>query len=250
MSPSMQDRLEAVRRRGAASGQACFAAAWRRIEANPPADRRRRATSRAEAVQKLADTLTRYEQELAKMRKDAEAPRSPAEGDPRARRQDEAGVRPAQAGLRQGVQARLRTRCRSMRADIEKEAAKVDPALLERYRAIKQHCTPPMARLVDGQCSGCFMSLPSATLLRAEGGRTASWNATTAAEFFTIRRGNALMTNCEDARRPQAALTALRKVRAPQGRMPVNCRRRRLQGKCNRDIPRLPSGRRKGGKAR
>ena len=51
-----------------------------------------------------------------------------------------------------------------MRENIEKEAAKIDPALLKRYRAIKQHCTPPMARLVNGQCSGCFMSLPSATL--------------------------------------------------------------------------------------
>ena len=46
----------------------------------------------------------------------------------------------------------------------EREAGKIAPELLSRYRAIKEHCAPPMARLVDGQCSGCFMSLPSATL--------------------------------------------------------------------------------------
>ena len=54
---------------------------------------------------------------------------------------------------------------KEMRARTEQESAKIEPELLERYRTIKQHCTPPMARLIDGQCSGCFMSLPSATLL-------------------------------------------------------------------------------------
>jgi ATP-dependent Lon protease len=52
-----------------------------------------------------------------------------------------------------------------LRSVSEKEAEKVEPALLERYRNIKLHCTPPMAKLVSGQCSGCFMSLPSARLL-------------------------------------------------------------------------------------
>ena len=35
---------------------------------------------------------------------------------------------------------------------------------------------------------------------------------------------------------PQAR-EGMRKVRAPQGRMPANGRWRRLQGKCNREIP-------------
>ena len=52
----------------------------------------------------------------------------------------------------------------------QQEAKKVEPSLLERYRSIKQHCTPPMAKLVEGQCSGCFMSLPSATLLELKNG--------------------------------------------------------------------------------
>ena len=55
-------------------------------------------------------------------------------------------------------------------AYLEKEAAKLDKADLEKYRQIKLHCTPPMAKLVNGQCSGCFMSLPSATLLEISKG--------------------------------------------------------------------------------
>ena len=33
-----------------------------------------------------------------------------------------------------------------MRARTEAESKKVDPEMLERYRSIKQHCTPPMAQ--------------------------------------------------------------------------------------------------------
>ena len=41
----------------------------------------------------------------------------------------------------------------------------------------------------------------------------------------------------------------VRKVRASQGRMPVNGRRRRLPGQCNRDIPPFSLERGKGEKA-
>ena len=57
-----------------------------------------------------------------------------------------------------------------MRARTEQESGKIEPDLLEKYRTIKQHCTPPMAKLIDGQCSGCFMSLPSATMLEMKNG--------------------------------------------------------------------------------
>ena len=48
---------------------------------------------------------------------------------------------------------------------VDMEADKFENQMrLSPNRAIKPHCTPPMAKLVDGQCGGCFMSLPSATL--------------------------------------------------------------------------------------
>ena len=40
----------------------------------------------------------------------------------------------------------------------------IDAALMERYQTIKKHCIPPVARLVNGQCGGCFMGLPQVTL--------------------------------------------------------------------------------------
>ena len=157
----MQDRLAAVedeaqRLSGVLSGMV------EELETNPPATVEE-SDRRAEAAQRLADTLTRYEQELAKMRKDAEA---------RDRQQKEIRVRAARTKQEYDQLKtvydqefkRDQQTLKTMRANIEKEAAKLDQALLSRYRAIKQHCTPPMAKLVDGQCGGCFMSLPSATL--------------------------------------------------------------------------------------
>ena len=85
--------------------------------------------------------------------------------------------------LQQAIQAELRARGivagfnytfgamgKGDAALIEAEAAKLDPGLIGRYKAIKQHCTPPMAKLINGQCRGCFMSLPSATLLKLKDG--------------------------------------------------------------------------------
>ena len=157
----MQDRLAAVedeaqRLSGVLSGMAD------ELEKDPPATIEE-SDRRAEAAQRLADTLTRYEQELAKMRKDAEA---------RDRQQKEIRVRAARTKQEYDQLKtvydeefkRDQQTLKTMRANIEKEAAKLDQALLSRYRTIKLHCTPPMAKLVDSQCGGCFMSLPSATL--------------------------------------------------------------------------------------
>lgn len=157
----MQDRLEAVgdeakRLSGVLEGMV------KELESSPPADAEE-SDRRAEAAERLTETLARYEQELLKMRKDAEA---------RDRQQKEIRVRAAKTKqeydqLKQVYDQEFKRdtqKLAAMRENIEKEAAKLAPELLKRYRAIKQHCTPPMAKLVNGQCSGCFMSLPSATL--------------------------------------------------------------------------------------
>ena len=157
----MQDRLEAVRDE-AARLEALLKTALEELQAAPPADMDE-AQRKLDSVQKLTDTISRYEQELTKMRKDA---------DSRDRQQKEIRVRAARTKQEYDQLKtvydeefkRDQQTLKTMRANIEKEAAKLDQALLSRYRAIKQHCTPPMAKLVDGQCGGCFMSLPSATL--------------------------------------------------------------------------------------
>ena len=48
--------------------------------------------------------------------------------------------------------------------DGEAEEKKTDPADLEKYKSIKAHVTPPMAKMMNNQCSGCFMALPLGTL--------------------------------------------------------------------------------------
>lgn len=164
---AMADRLEAVRDESERL-QKQLSALSEELESNPPQSAEE-AEERIAPVQKLADTLARYEQELSKMRKDAEN---------RDRQQRDIRVRAArtkaeydQLKAEYDVEFKRDTaELKKMRENTEREAAKLDAQMIERYRAIKQHCTPPMAKLINGQCSGCFMSLPSATLLKLKDG--------------------------------------------------------------------------------
>ena len=164
---AMSDRLEAVRDESERL-QKQLSALVEELEKNPPKSAEE-ADAQMVPVQKLMDTLSRYEQELNKMRKDAEN---------RDRQQRDIRVRAARTKAEyDSIKAeydvefkRDTATLKQMRARTEQEAKKLDAALMERYRAIKQHCTPPMAKLIDGQCSGCFMSLPSATLLNLKEG--------------------------------------------------------------------------------
>ncbi len=163
----MQDRLEAVQDE-AARLEKVLAGLAEELNANPP-ENVEDAQKQAENVQKLLDTLTRYEQELQKMRKDA---------DVKDRQQKEIRVRAAKTKqeydqLKVTYDKEFKedtAKLQQMRARTDEEAKKIDPGLLNKYKSIKQHCTPPMAKLVNGQCSGCFMSLPSATLLEIRNG--------------------------------------------------------------------------------
>ena len=159
---AMADRLEAVRDE-ADRLQKVLNGLLEELESNPPKSEEE-ANARIEPVQKLMDSLTHYEQELSKMRKNAEI---------KDRQQREIRVRAAKTKqeydqLKQEYDVEFKqdsATLKEMRAKTDKESEKIDPAMLEKYKTIKGHCTPPMAKLVDGQCSGCFMSLPSATLL-------------------------------------------------------------------------------------
>ncbi len=163
----MQDRLEAVQDE-AVRLEKVLASLSEELNANPP-ENVEDAQKQAENVQKLLDTLSRYEQELQKMRKDA---------DVKDRQQKEIRVRAAKTKqeydqLKVTYDKEFKedtAKLQKMRARTDEEAKKIDPGLLSKYKSIKQHCTPPMAKLVNGQCSGCFMSLPSATLLEIRNG--------------------------------------------------------------------------------
>ena len=163
----MQDRLAAVKDEAERLEKVLENLA-EEINANPPANVED-AQKQAESVQKLLETLSRYEQELQKMRKDAEV---------KDRQQKEIRVRAAktkqefdQLKLDYDKEFKADTvKLQKMRDRVDQESKKVESGLLDKYKSIKQHCTPPMAKLINGQCSGCFMSLPSATLLDIRSG--------------------------------------------------------------------------------
>ena len=113
------------------------------------------------SIQKLIATITRYESELAKMRKDSEA---------RDRQQREVRVRAAKARaefdrikvIYDEEYKVAAVKLEELKRKVAKEAEGIDPDLLEKYKAIKRHAAPPITRLHDDRCGGCNMQLYAA----------------------------------------------------------------------------------------
>ena len=113
------------------------------------------------SIQKLIATITRYESELAKMRKDSEA---------RDRQQSEVRVRAAKARaefdrikvIYDEEYKVAAVKLEELKRKVAKEAEGIDPDLLEKYKAIKRHAAPPITRLHDDRCGGCNMQLSAA----------------------------------------------------------------------------------------
>ena len=113
------------------------------------------------SIQKLIATITRYEAELAKMRKDSEA---------RDRQQREVRVRAAKARaefdrikvIYDEEYKVAAVKLEELKRKVAKEAEGIDPDLLEKYKAIKRHAAPPITRLHDDRCGGCNMQLSAA----------------------------------------------------------------------------------------
>lgn len=58
-----------------------------------------------------------------------------------------------------------------LRATAEEKKQGISAEYLARYSAIKQHCTPPMAKVVNGQCGGCNMGFPSSVMATIKAGQ-------------------------------------------------------------------------------
>ncbi len=115
-------------------------------------------------AQKLVGGINRCEQELHKIRKDAEA---------RDRQQHEIRVRAAKARaefdkLKVVYDAEYKAQSEELaglKAAAAKAASGIPAELLEKYKQIKQHSIPPIAKLLDGnRCGGCNMNLPQVVL--------------------------------------------------------------------------------------
>ena len=155
----MSDRIEALadeitRLNGS------VAEATATLEANRPQDVEE-AKKQIAAVQKLLNTISRYETELAKMRKDSEA---------RDRQQREVRVRAAKARaefdrikvIYDEEYKVAAVKLDELKKKVAREAEGIDPGLLEKYKAIKRHAAPPITRLHDDRCGGCNMQLSAA----------------------------------------------------------------------------------------
>ena len=163
----MSDRMEALADEiTRLSGSVSEAAAS--FEANRPQDIEE-ARKQIAAIQKLIGTISRYEAELAKMRKDSEA---------RDRQQREVRVRAAKARaefdrikvIYDEEYKVAAVKLETLKKKVAKEAEGIDPALMEKYKAIKRHSTPPITKIHDDRCGGCTMQLPAADMNRIRTG--------------------------------------------------------------------------------
>lgn len=168
---AMTDRLDAVKDE-IERLQKVLTAALEEIEQNPAADQGA-AEEQIGKLSKVEESIRHYETELTRMRKDADA---------KDKLQHEIRVRAAKTKaeydkLKAEYDIEFKrdsAELKRLRARTEAAAEGIEEALMSRYKAIKQHCTPPMAEYTGGQCSGCFMSLPGATLLALKDSDTIS----------------------------------------------------------------------------
>ncbi len=122
-------------------------------------------------ARKLLDTLNGFEQEMKRIRKDA--------GD-RDHQQHEVRLRAAKVKaefdqLKAAYDVEYKERMSALekqRALALQKARGIQPDYLEKYKNIKLHSMPPMARLQNDQCGGCNMSLPSVVLRAIKAGGT------------------------------------------------------------------------------
>ena len=140
----------------------------RRMEETPPTDLNQAQEMNKDA-QKLLGDLNSYEQEMKRIQQDA------AEHE---RAQKEIVIRYAKVKAEYEKQKvdyeeeyKEQMKVLEEKRRIAQEKGKdIEPTLMERYQIIKKHCVPPVAKLVNGQCGGCFMGLPQVTLRNFKAG--------------------------------------------------------------------------------
>ncbi len=135
-----------------------------RFEQNPPQELEAVRALMAE-VSKCRETIVSYEQEMKRLTQEANT------NDQRGNsiRTEAARLRSEFEHLKAQYDKEMPSKKaaqEAQRAAANKKAEGIDPTLMEQYKRIKKHITPPMSRLINGQCSGCNTSLPSAVLHR------------------------------------------------------------------------------------
>ena len=128
--------------------------------------------SKLQSCEKLLNALDKCERELNNLRAEADAAeRSQTEIKRRA-----AKVKSEYDAIKKEYDIEFaadKLKLKELKDAVDREAEKLDKNDLERYRQIKRHCNPPIARLVNNQCTGCFMTLSVGTLREIKSGADA-----------------------------------------------------------------------------
>lgn len=158
---NMSDRLDVIRA-AAEKIEEQLAALAKRVEEAPPATLDE-VTQVQKDAQKLSSDLTQYEAEIQHIQQETTT---------RERQEKEIRVKFAKTKAEYDEQkvayeAELKEQMKELdkkRAIAAEKEKDLDPVLLEKYRSIKKHSIPPVARLYSGQCGGCNMNLPQVSL--------------------------------------------------------------------------------------
>ena len=145
-----------------------LAALQKRMESAPP-ENLEQAKDLSRDVQKLVGGIANYEQEMKRIQRDA-AERDRLEKDIRMKY---ARVKAEYDKQKVEYEAEYKEQMKALeekRKMTQEKAVGIEEKLMERYLLIKQHSTPPMAKLIGDQCGGCNMSLPSVTLRNIKAG--------------------------------------------------------------------------------
>lgn len=159
----LADRKDAIRD-AIARCQEQLSALQARFEQNPPTDVDDTKAMLSE-VHHFLDTIGSYEQEMKRMAKDA----NDYDQKERSLRRDAIKLKEEFDLLKKQYDKEAPEKeaaLKAQRAVASQKAEGISPELLARYQDIKKRISPPLARLVNNQCSGCNMSLPSAVLSR------------------------------------------------------------------------------------
>ena len=139
-----------------------------KFQAAPPEDADA-ARAMLQEVSKCRDTIASYEQEMSRIVKDS----NDHDRKQRSIRHEAAKVKVEFDQLKQVYDKEIKDKKAELdaqRAVAAQKAALVDKALMAEYLAIKKHISPPMARLIGDQCSGCNTAQPSALLRKIKSG--------------------------------------------------------------------------------
>ena len=159
----LADRKDAIRD-AIARAEDQLNALQARFDSNPPADLEAVRAFIAE-VTRCRETIAGYEQEMKRLTHDATTndQRGTSIRSEAARLKSEFEQLKAQYDTEMPAK---KAAMEAQRAAADEKAKGIDETLMAHYKRIKKHITPPLSRLINGQCSGCNTSLPSAVLHR------------------------------------------------------------------------------------